>query len=613
MPKVILFITFIGIFAQQSIGQAKTLDVQIKGVDKTLLANVKAYLTLEKEKKHPHLSSKRLGYLFKKSEAEIKQALQPFGYYHSQIDGQLTIEKWKVIFTIQKGAPTRLAKVEVKITGEGAKQTQIQQFIQKFPLKKGQVLNHSAYANAKKRLLSLAKKYGYFAAKLSRHDLHVSLKQQQAEVFITLDSGQRYRFAPIDFKTDKFSPEFLRRFLPFEAGEFYSDALLNELRKNLSDSEYFQEVNLYVYPDDKTQLLHTEANLVLHKRQKYQFLLGYGTDSQTRAGLDGKVRYLNRHGHYLNTELRFKQYLNQRELTIEYAIPKGQDTDNLLFLRWHYDIFDREPFDFGFGGNGELTQNTDSAFSLHKRHRRYIGDIKLIEELAVHYYVSSYDILSNLSPFMQELVTEITPEYLPVLKANYRLLIPEVAWTFFKENNRIYPTRGKKLRFGLRGTKSGFISNLSFWQAELQGKLIRPIGKKSRLITRSQLVYTHAKRIGDVGALVLPLKFYQLTGGDNSVRGYKFEGLEGESGWGDQHLFTASAEYEYQFKDKWSVAAFYDVGNVFASYTDMQLKHTVGVGLHWLSPIGMVRFDLGFPLNDNAQVFRLHLNIGPDF
>ena len=45
-------------------------------------------------------------------------------------------------------------------------------------------------------------------------------------------------------------------------------------------------------------------------------------------------------------------------------------------------------------------------------------------------------------------------------------------------------------------------------------------------------------------------------------------------------------------------AVFYDVGNVFATIKDIgfDLKHSVGFGLRYDSPVGLLRIDIGFPL-----------------
>ena len=38
-----------------------------------------------------------------------------------------------------------------------------------------------------------------------------------------------------------------------------------------------------------------------------------------------------------------------------------------------------------------------------------------------------------------------------------------------------------------------------------------------------------------------------------------------------------------------------------------------GFGARWISPVGLIRIDLGFGLNKEGNPLRLHLGIGPDF
>jgi outer membrane translocation and assembly module TamA len=43
---------------------------------------------------------------------------------------------------------------------------------------------------------------------------------------------------------------------------------------------------------------------------------------------------------------------------------------------------------------------------------------------------------------------------------------------------------------------------------------------------------------------------------------------------------------------------FWDFGNVFAHVEDVRLdlRHDLGAGLRWASPVGLLRFDVAFPL-----------------
>ena len=41
-------------------------------------------------------------------------------------------------------------------------------------------------------------------------------------------------------------------------------------------------------------------------------------------------------------------------------------------------------------------------------------------------------------------------------------------------------------------------------------------------------------------------------------------------------------------------------------------KTGVGAGLRWYSPLGPIRLDVGVPLDDAPDSFRIHITLGPD-
>jgi outer membrane translocation and assembly module TamA len=66
------------------------------------------------------------------------------------------------------------------------------------------------------------------------------------------------------------------------------------------------------------------------------------------------------------------------------------------------------------------------------------------------------------------------------------------------------------------------------------------------------------------------------------------------------------------------LAAFYDVGNVYediAGLKGLELRHSVGTGLRYDSPVGLVRVDFGFPLNKRAadRSFQWFFSLGQAF
>ena len=81
---------------------------------------------------------------------------------------------------------------------------------------------------------------------------------------------------------------------------------------------------------------------------------------------------------------------------------------------------------------------------------------------------------------------------------------------------------------------------------------------------------------------------------------------------GGKNLLVASTEVEHYFTKNWGMAAFVDAGNAFSG-TNYSPRIGTGLGVRWLSPVGMIRVDLGTPINDQQRHgVELHLVIGPD-
>ncbi len=168
------------------------------------------------------------------------------------------------------------------------------------------------------------------------------------------------------------------------------------------------------------------------------------------------------------------------------------------------------------------------------------------------------------------------------------------------------------------------LSSASFVQMRLHGKFIRSLSRRSRVIARADLGATHTSSFAEFRNLPPTIRFF--AGGDQSVRGFGFRELgpsdldvEGERRViGGRALATLSVELEQRFLERWGVAAFYDAGNAFEYDADNvsgsagSLKQGAGLGLRWLSPIGMVRADAALGVSERDLPFRFHLVIGPD-
>ena len=119
-------------------------------------------------------------------------------------------------------------------------------------------------------------------------------------------------------------------------------------------------------------------------------------------------------------------------------------------------------------------------------------------------------------------------------------------------------------------------------------------------------------------AVNVPFNQLFLTGGDTTVRGYRYQEigvsrdgiLTAESG-----RYVASASVEWQrpivrngLMTDWESAVFIDTGAVANRVDQFSFKTGVGVGARWKSPVGPLQIDLAY--GQATQALRLHLNVG---
>jgi translocation and assembly module TamA len=60
------------------------------------------------------------------------------------------------------------------------------------------------------------------------------------------------------------------------------------------------------------------------------------------------------------------------------------------------------------------------------------------------------------------------------------------------------------------------------------------------------------------------------------------------------------------------IALFTDAGNAMQHFSVGDLEYSVGAGIRYLSPLGMIRLDGAFPVSAPGRAFRIHLSVGPD-
>lgn len=556
---------------------ADPVRVVIDGIEGEILQNVRSYLSIARAESAHNLLPGRIRSLHAQAEDEIRGALEPFGYYRPKISGTLTRTEgvWTASYVVDPGPPTIVRSADVRVEGPGSDDPLIRAAAAGFPLAPGDRLLHPAYERGKQSLQSVAIERGYLDAGYAAHRIEIDADEGSAQVRLLLETGSRYEFGDVEFQQHAFSASFLRRFVPFSRGQPFTTAALLETQRGLVDSNYFDRVEV-VSLRDSANGLQVPVRIRLEPRpdQRWEFGAGYGTDTGPR----GTVRYLinrvNRRGHRLVGELR-GSFISRR-LTGRYSIPVGTRGADEFSLAAGY----RSEF---FEDNRSRIVRGGASWNRAR------------------------------GGWRQTLSLDAQREFFEVagVSGSSTLILPGLSLSRTRADHPIYPTRGWRLLLDLQGTGRQIGSSVSFLQGRAEAKAVVSPYARGRILSR---VAGGATGTNEFTRLPTSIRFF--AGGDRSVRGYAFQslgptGAEG-SPTGGRYLFTGSLEYEHRFLEQWGVAGFVDAGSVFVELAEARLETGAGLGLRWVSPIGLVRLDLASAVSRPGTPLRLHVVIGPD-
>lgn len=557
--------------------QSAAIQVEVTGVSDTIQKSIIDGLTIQRQRNSARLSERMVDRLHQSAQAEIRQTLTVYGYYNPQITADLqqtAANQWLANYQIDVGEPVRISNLQITVSGAAEQDVAFQNLLADFPLKADERLRHARYESAKKIILRLAAERGFFDGKFTCNKVEVNSDKNTASICLIYESGDRYRFGEIHYPDTVVSEDLLRRLTPFNSGDAYRADKVLELRTNLNNSGYFDEINARTLTERRTDgQVPVEILVSADKKHRYSAGVGYGTDTGVRTSLGWQNRYINDRGHRLSANMRLSEVVNR--IGADYQMPFWSENIQQVGVNTEF-----------------LQENTDTSESrsytlgtYYQRERwgwEETGSVKLLQE--------DFDIADESESAL--------------------LLIPGITLARTWADNSIYTRQGGRFSATLSGASESLLSDISFAQVILRGKYIQGLTDNSRLITRAQI---GATSVSDFDQLPSSLRFF--AGGDNSIRGFDYQSLGPENDEdevvGGRYLAVGSIEYENMFYGNWGGAVFTDFGNAFNEWSDT-IEYSVGFGVRWRSPVGLIRVDIAQGISDEDKPIGLHIVIGPD-
>jgi outer membrane protein insertion porin family len=196
-------------------------------------------------------------------------------------------------------------------------------------------------------------------------------------------------------------------------------------------------------------------------------------------------------------------------------------------------------------------------------------------------------------------------------------------YIYERRNRAIFPDAGMRASFNFQFSIPG--SDIEYYVTSLNVEKFFPIRGPWRLRINSEVNFGDA--YGDETTAMPPYRNF-FGGGPNSVRGFKENYLGPRDSFGNPNggnlmvlnqleiIFPTPAKFGASAR----IAAFLDVGGVFhtngvefydllgdpldTSFDYDAMKRAYGIGVQWLSPMGLLQFSYAVPLNDDQQTDR---------
>lgn len=563
------------------------VQLVVDGVDDNLKGAITATVELA-QYANRDVTEAQARRLYERAHDQVTLALQPYGYYEPSVDGDIKQvgKDWQVTLHVKPGEPVKVTAVDVQLDKTAADIPAVRRAKRAVERLKDQVLNDGAYDGARDNLSGALTATGFLDARLVTHRVEVNRSEHSAVIKLAWEAGQRYRYGTVHFEGSQFRQGFLDRYVPFKSGDYFDQDQLLQLQQSLNGADYFSVVNVLPEVDAKAHgQVDVKVELAPAKRTIYTGGPFIGTDTGVGVRASMERRWINARGHKWKNELVLAQRL--KTLSTLYSIPMpGTDQRS-----------------FNFGANFR-DANTDTSKS---RTLELVAN----ETRLWHGWTRTVGLHALSGTFTVGQEANESFDATGVEHGRSTLVYPEVSLSRKVADNPTFVRKGWAVNIYARSTVGTLLSDTRFSQIAADAKWIRAFTRRDRLILRGAMGYTVT---GNFDALPPQLRFF--AGGDRSVRGYGFQTIGPKNAFGrvigGKNLLVASTEVEHYFTKNWGMAAFVDAGNAFSG-TNYSPRIGTGLGVRWLSPVGMIRVDLGTPINDQQRHgVELHLVIGPD-
>lgn len=508
-----------------------------------------------------------------------------------------------VVFPVTEGPQTLVAEVRI----EGNEQVETRR-LPDLELKAGEPLNPLELGSDVINLQTWYGERGNVEVQVTPH-VERSDDRKSASVTYRISEGPQVEIDEIVVRGNDYTEtKVVTRSADLEKGDPFSYRTLLEAQRDLQRLAVFQRVD--VQPQ-QSGTATSERDVVIEveegKNLTIAGAIGYSTEDKFRGSVSVSHRNLFGTARYLGLDVRVSE--RERRFLASY----------------------REPFlpIVKFRLPTTLTVFQSEERRTDARIRR-LGTF--VELSRVHREQTRWSVryeYRNVDCIEGDLCEEFPIPGVP--REDQEIQISSVTPTFFwdERDDTLNPHRGFFVSSSLEYAFPLFSAETTFAKLFTQGAWYRPVSPRSEFVVSARLGAIEPFDFNGAETIV-PLSERFFAGGETSHRAFKIDTLGrigetlslNEDGdivpFGGNALSVLNIEYRFPLFGSLSAATFVDAGNTWTNLGQLDLgdlRYGAGVGLRYLTPVGPIRFDLGFKLDreEHEDPYAAFLSIGYPF
>ena len=485
---------------------------------------------------------------------------QSLGFYNSSISSK--IEEDKAIFDIKKNEQIKIASIEVD-----------DEYKSIIELKVNDGFVSSNFTNSKKNIYKHLSNIGYAKAVLDAK-AYVDIDEYKVDIKYEVVKNGIQKFGDIKIKNDaKIDMSFLEKNIEFVKGQDYNSTLIDKTYENLYNFGIYKYIRIEPDLDKSTDDIPVDINLVQGDYRETSYGIGYDTNTKARF----KAQYKN--DNFLG---------NLKSFTIGTKV--SQDGFE-LFNNLYNPYFIKDDVSF----NNDVSYEDMNYTSYSQK--------KIEEKLSLS---KDFFGLSNTAGVLLQHST-LESDLKEYESGSYLLNSFFYEAILDRRDDILNPKNGYYLSFYIENGTKAIASEIDYIKTLTQARYLKTFDK---------FTSSFKTTIGTLNK-DLPIFKHFFAGGDYSNRGYAYEKVGkkdyDDNPYGGLSMIDSSVEFEYAIKKDLGIVTFFDstMLSLEVNKFNENFYNSYGFGARYYTPIGPLRVDLGFPLDDGGFVF--HIGIGQVF